>query len=206
MHVHKRFAPVYSLSASYTWVFLPLFSWISCAPVPRFSSTRANPPIENKSHIEPLVDIHDTAQPAPFPSSAGELSPINAGDAAKPLSQETVTPSPRVGSEKSKKAHGFVQKGMAAWYGEKFNGRKTASGERFNMHKLTAAHRTLPFNTLVKVTNLNNKASVVVRINDRGPFVKNRIIDLSRAAARKIGLDRSGTAPVRIELAKEGDR
>jgi rare lipoprotein A len=95
---------------------------------------------------------------------------------------------------------------MAAWYGDKFNGGKTASGERFNMHKLTAAHRTLPFNTLVKVTNLNNKATVVVRINDRGPFVKNRIIDLSRAAARKIGLDRLGTAPVRIELAGESDR
>jgi rare lipoprotein A len=95
---------------------------------------------------------------------------------------------------------------MAAWYGDKFNGRKTASGERFNMHELTAAHRTLPFNSLVKVTNLNNKASVVVRINDRGPFARNRIIDLSRAAAPKIGLDRSGTAPVRIELAEEGDK
>ena len=106
-----------------------------------------------------------------------------------------------------KKNHkGFVQKGMAAWYGDKFNGRKTASGERFNMHELTAAHRTLPFNSLVKVTNLNNKASVVVRINDRGPFARNRIIDLSRAAAPKIGLDRSGTAPVRIELAEEGDK
>jgi rare lipoprotein A len=74
------------------------------------------------------------------------------------------------------------------------------------MHKLTAAHRTLPFNTLVRVTNLKNRASVVVRINDRGPYAKNRIIDLSRAAARAIGLDRSGTARVRIELAKESDR
>jgi rare lipoprotein A len=101
---------------------------------------------------------------------------------------------------------GFVQKGMAAWYGGKFNGKKTASGERFNTHTLTAAHRTLPFNTLVKVTNLNNKASVVVRINDRGPYTRHRIIDLSRAAARAIGIDRSGTAPVRIELAEESDR
>ncbi|MGB7569011.1 MAG: septal ring lytic transglycosylase RlpA family protein [Chitinivibrionales bacterium] len=100
----------------------------------------------------------------------------------------------------------FVERGIAAWYGSKFHGRKTSSGERFDMNKLTAAHRTLPFNTVVKVTNLHNKTSVVVRINDRGPYAKNRIIDLSRAAAHKIGLDRSGTAPVRVELAKEGDR
>jgi len=105
-----------------------------------------------------------------------------------------------------KNHRGFVQRGTAAWYGAKFHGRKTSSGERFDMNKLTAAHRTLPFNTAVKVTNLNNKASVVVRINDRGPYAKNRIIDLSRAAAHKIGLDRSGTAPVRIELAEESHR
>ena len=105
-----------------------------------------------------------------------------------------------------KNQRGFVQQGVAAWYGDKFHGRKTSSGERFDMHKLTASHRTLPFNTLVRVTNLKNRASVVVRINDRGPYAKNRIIDLSRAAARAIGLDRSGTARVRIELAKESDR
>ena len=204
--MHKRSAPVYPVSAAYAWVFLPLFSWISCAPVPRFTPAHAKPFIEKKTHNEPPVDIHDTAQPPTYPSSAGELNSPHDGNAAKPLSKETAVPSPRVDSEKPPRARGFVQKGMAAWYGDKFNGRKTASGERFNMHKLTAAHRTLPFNTLVKVTNLNNKASVVVRINDRGPFVRNRIIDLSRAAARKIGLDRSGTAPVRIELAEVGDK
>jgi rare lipoprotein A len=101
---------------------------------------------------------------------------------------------------------GFVQRGTAAWYGEKFHGGKTASGERFDMHKLTAAHRTLAFNTMVRVTNLHTKASVVVRINDRGPFGKKFIIDLSRAAAHKIGIDKSGTAPVLIELARKGDQ
>jgi rare lipoprotein A len=105
-----------------------------------------------------------------------------------------------------KSQRGFVQRGTAAWYGEKFHGRKTASGERFDMHKFTAAHRTLAFNTMVKVTNLRTKTAVVVRINDRGPFGKKFVIDLSRAAAHKIGIDRSGTAPVLIELARKGNQ
>jgi len=95
-----------------------------------------------------------------------------------------------------------VEEGMASWYGKKFHGKKTASGERFNMHALTAAHRTLPFGTQVKVTNLENKKSVVVRINDRGPFVKGRIIDLSYAAARKIDMIEKGVVKVRIEVVK----
>lgn len=94
----------------------------------------------------------------------------------------------------------FVQEGMASWYGKKFHGRKTASGERFNMYDLTAAHRTLPFGTRVKVTNLENNQSVVVRINDRGPFAEGRIIDLSYAAARKIGMIEKGVARVRIKV------
>ena len=94
--------------------------------------------------------------------------------------------------------HGFVQEGIASWYGPKFQGRLTASGERFDMHKLTAAHRTLPLGTRVRVINLENGRSVVVRINDRGPFVKNRIIDLSYEAARRLGFVQQGTARVRI--------
>jgi|WetSurMetagenome_2_1015567.scaffolds.fasta_scaffold00172_39 rare lipoprotein A len=91
------------------------------------------------------------------------------------------------------------REGMASYYGRKFNGRKTASGERFNMRALTAAHRTLPFGARVRVTNLSNGKSVVVRINDRGPLKRERIIDLSLAAAKVIGIDRVGTARVRIE-------
>ncbi|MBK7255497.1 MAG: septal ring lytic transglycosylase RlpA family protein [Ignavibacteria bacterium] len=74
---------------------------------------------------------------------------------------------------------------MASWYGPGFQGRKTANGERFNTYEMTAAHKTLPFNTLIKVTNLDNGVSTVVRINDRGPFVRGRIIDLSNAAKMK---------------------
>ncbi len=88
----------------------------------------------------------------------------------------------------------------ASYYAEKYNGRKTANGETFNMNDLTAAHKTLPFNTIVKVTNLTNNKSVYVRINDRGPFVKGREIDLSKAAAVKLDMIKTGTANVKLEI------
>ncbi len=88
---------------------------------------------------------------------------------------------------------------MASYYGARHHGRKTASGEPFNQHALTAAHRTLPFGTRVRVTNLNNKKSVIVRINDRGPYAKGRIIDLSAQAARELNMIRAGVVPVRVE-------
>jgi rare lipoprotein A len=94
----------------------------------------------------------------------------------------------------------FSQKGMASYYGAQFHGKKTACGEIFDMNEYTAAHPKLPFQTLVRVTNLSNNKSVVVRINDRGPFTKKRIIDLSKAAASKIDLIRAGTAKVKIEV------
>jgi rare lipoprotein A len=89
--------------------------------------------------------------------------------------------------------------GIASYYGKQYHGRKTASGERFNMHELTAAHRTLPFGTNLKVTNLANDRSVVVRINDRGPFKRDRILDLSLEAARRLQMVTAGTARVRID-------
>lgn len=90
--------------------------------------------------------------------------------------------------------------GVASYYADKFEGRKTASGERYHKQALTAAHPELPFGTLVKVTCLTTRKSVVVRINDRGPFVKGRTLDLSRSAAEKIGLIRKGKAKVKIEV------
>ncbi len=90
--------------------------------------------------------------------------------------------------------------GIASWYGPGFHGRRTASGEIYNMYAYTAAHRTLPLGTYVRVINLENGKSVVVRINDRGPFKKGRIIDLSYAAAKKIGMLEKGTARVRLEI------
>jgi len=93
-----------------------------------------------------------------------------------------------------------VTSGMASWYGPGFHGRRSASGEVFNQHALTAAHRTLPFGTRVRVTNLRNNRQVVVRINDRGPYSHGRVIDLSAGAARAIGLARMGVGPVRLEV------
>jgi rare lipoprotein A len=99
---------------------------------------------------------------------------------------------------------GFVQKGKASFYHNKFHGRRTSSGERLDQNELTGAHRKFLFNTVVRVTNLNNDRSVIVRINDRGPYkYKNRIIDLTYAAAKKIGLIKKGLAPVKIEIIGE---
>ncbi len=96
---------------------------------------------------------------------------------------------------------GATQRGKASYYAQKFHGRRTASGERFDMHAMTAAHRTLPFGTRVRVTNVRNGRSVVVRINDRGPFGnRGRIIDVSLAAARKLGMLRDGVVPVLLEV------
>lgn len=95
-------------------------------------------------------------------------------------------------------AAGFEQTGKASWYGRKFHGQATASGRIYDMYELTAAHKTLPLGTLVRVTNLSNGRQVRVRINDRGPFHGDRIIDLSYAAARRIGMVREGTARVRV--------
>jgi rare lipoprotein A (peptidoglycan hydrolase) len=95
---------------------------------------------------------------------------------------------------------GEIQFGMASWYGGKFHGRTTTSGVKYNMYKLTAAHRTLPFGTLVRVTSIRKDRSVIVMINDRGPWVSGRVIDLSYAAAKKIGMVRDGTARVKLEI------
>ncbi len=96
-------------------------------------------------------------------------------------------------------ARGFDERGVASWYGRKFHGRLTASGERYDMYSMTAAHTSLPLPTFARVTNLANNRSVVVRINDRGPFVDDRLIDLSYAAAAKLDMLSAGTAKVRVE-------
>lgn len=143
---------------------------------------------DNPSVDEPQADIpRESSSAANIPRSpeTQEDSP--------PSTVPTPTPSTIIGT------------GLASWYGAKHHGKRTASGEIFDQKKFTAAHRTLPWGSIVKVTNLDNGKSVEVRINDRGPFSKGRIIDVSRAAARALGMVESGVSPVRMELLVPGE-
>ncbi len=101
---------------------------------------------------------------------------------------------------------GQVEKGIASYYADKFNGRLTANGEIFQPHKYTAAHKKLPFGTKVKVTNLKNNKAIILRINDRGPFIKGRIIDLSPIAAEKLGFKHAGITDVKVEIVSKEEK
>jgi rare lipoprotein A len=101
---------------------------------------------------------------------------------------------------------GYDETGIASWYGSDFHGKSTANGERYDMNALTAAHKTLPLPSLVQVTNLENGRSLQLKVNDRGPFVHGRVIDVSRRAAQLLGFDRQGTAKVRVTLIEEGQQ
>lgn len=128
-----------------------------------------------------------------------------ATDAGPEVAPASPTPTPKHGKTPSAPApEGYLEEGNASWYGVPFHGRRASNGEVYDMYKLTAAHRTLPFETMVRVTNLNNGKSTTVRITDRGPFVENRIIDLSLAAAREIESVGPGVVPVRIEVITPG--
>jgi len=101
---------------------------------------------------------------------------------------------------------GFTQRGIASWYGNKFHGRRTSNGETYDMYAMTAAHKSLPLPSYIEVTNLKNKKHVIVRVNDRGPFHENRILDLSYTAARKLGIVATGTGLVQIRVIEPGSR
>jgi rare lipoprotein A len=127
-------------------------------------------------------------------ASATLLAVLGVSNSSSIQAEQPVKPQPQPPQ------HHWYQIGRASWYGRLFQGHQTASGENFDMNGLTCAHRSLPLGSLVRVTNLNNHKSVVVRVNDRGPLPDNRVIDLSYAAAQFIGFGGRGTAPVRIEL------
>jgi len=141
------------------------------------------------------------------PGCAGKniaVAPPEAGQAPPAVSQPAaeVTEPPREVSQPAPVPvpdHIYRETGIAAWYGKEFQGQKTASGETFDMNTPSAAHRILPLGTIIRVTNLDNFKSIKVKINDRGPFVKNRILDLSLAAARELDFAAQGTARVKIE-------
>ena len=129
---------------------------------------------------------------APAPTPAPVVTPVAAKLA--PLAEA------QPGEPDPAAAHEVDQVGIASWYGNQHQGRLTASGERFDQHKLTAAHRTLPLDTKVKVTNLENGKSIEVKVNDRGPYIPGRVLDLSTQAAKLLGMEKEGLALVRIEI------
>jgi rare lipoprotein A len=148
-----------------------------------------------------IIVIFGLASCVSAPPSAEHVKSYYVSDltvAAKPYVIKGVTyyPLSAVSSD-------YEETGVASWYGKDFHNRKTASGEKFDMYAFTAAHRTLPMPTYVSVVNLENNKSVVVRVNDRGPFSKGRIIDLSYAAAEQLGMVASGTAQVHITVLSE---
>ncbi len=130
---------------------------------------------------------------------AGAASGPNSSEAAKNPSRPAATKAAPTTPKKSHKAKPY-QVGTASWYGEQFQGKETASGEPFDMQDFTAAHLTLPLGTFVRVTNLRNGRAVVVRVNDRGPVVDGRIIDLSYNAARALGFKERGLQTVRLDV------
>jgi rare lipoprotein A len=132
----------------------------------------------------------NSPQPAPTPTPETSAEAAKSAPSSPAKHGKTPAPAPV----------GYVEEGNASWYGNPFHGRRASNGEVYDMYKLTAAHRTLPFETMVRVTNLNNGKSTTVRITDRGPFVENRIIDLSLAAAREIESVGPGVVPVHLEV------
>jgi peptidoglycan lytic transglycosylase len=130
------------------------------------------------------------------PAPPYEVHPTGTYKVGNPYTVNGVTYQPRV-------QPGYDETGVASWYGSEFHGRYTANGELFDMNKLSGAHRTLPMPSYVRVTNLENGRSLVLRINDRGPFAKDRILDVSRRAAQLLGFERSGTARVRVQAVSE---
>ena len=166
------------MRVGYLFPCLLLFLLASCSTAPRQVQDSAP---SNKPRLSDIVEA--TPQPV-IRTKAGNHSPYRVfGQTYHVLAD----------------SKGYKERGLASWYGTKFHGNKTSNGEIYNMHAMTAAHKTLPIPSYVKVTHVKNGKSIFVRVNDRGPFVKGRIIDLSYAAARKLGVDREGVAEVVVE-------
>ena len=149
----------------------------------------------------------------PFGGDSGPDQPIDLSQAKEPIPRsEPFSPSGNPDSYVIngqryyvlKNNQGYHERGIASWYGRKFHGRRTSNGEIYDMYAISAAHKTLPFGSVVLVRNMNNGRELKVRINDRGPFVRGRIIDLSYGAARKLDMIRDGIVPVRIRVVRDG--
>jgi rare lipoprotein A len=169
-----------------------------CVLAAGFSGCGARRPIADRRQPPP-------AEPSSTPPEKAESAKRSTDVPETPANLPNVSPSPKRNKPAATPVpSGYTEEGNASWYGEPFHGRRASNGEIYDMYKLTAAHRTLPFETMVRVTNLNNGKSTTVRITDRGPFVEGRVIDLSLAAAREIDSVGPGVVPVRVEVLSPG--
>lgn len=167
-----------------------VFFLSSCQSVARYASNAPSPKSEQVAPKSRTVNFPESqsAQKSKVTTSSAPITTPKTASKTNSSNKTTSAPAPRYEAE-----------GRASYYAHKFHGRKTSSGEVYDMHKLTAAHRTLPFGTQLKVTNLSNNKSVVVRVNDRGPFKKERLIDVSLEAAKRLEMIGPGVIKVRIE-------
>ena len=166
----------------------------------------SNPPPRSKPQVAQVPAPNpERSQPPPPPANLNDIP-----DAVPRIEQRSTRGNPLSYEVFGKRylllptAEGYKERGVASWYGPDFHARSTSSGEPYDMYAMTAAHKTLPIPAYARVTNLSNGRSVVVRINDRGPFVDNRIIDLSYTAAHKLDMTRAGTAFVEVEVITPG--
>jgi len=176
------------------WIFLLLvFTFASCAPVESVRKVTFKGPGETPADAPQSIP--------PSPGETGDIPKDQWGQKkGQPYMVEGETYYPLAS------AAGFAQSGVASWYGPDFHGKNTANGEVYNQDAGTAAHKTLPFNTFVNVRNMENGKTAVVRINDRGPFKKDRIIDLSKKAAAELGMIGTGTAKVKLTIVGDGHK
>lgn len=183
-------------------VVISLLGLTACATAPPVSAVPPEPALAaGAAAREPTERLTPPVTGQDSPTARGDISPDGSASSAAAAASATdpvlepvhATPADRVPG-----AGSVLARGTASWYGKRFHGRRTASGERFDMNGLTAAHRTLPFGTRVRVRSVATGREVVVRINDRGPRSRQRVIDLSLGAARELGIHRGGTAEVQL--------
>jgi rare lipoprotein A len=198
--VARTAQPSHALAAIRWLVLTSLLGLNACATAPPVAAVSPQPDVAAVARAPAERPVPEqsgqTARSAPAasPSDGAAPAPVAAATVADPV-LEPVHATP---ADRSPGAGRVIARGTASWYGQRFHGRRTASGERFDMNELTAAHRTLPFGTRVRVRHVATGREVVVRINDRGPRSRQRIIDLSLGAARELGVQHRGTAEVQL--------